>query len=361
MMHDVLQPTAYETVDRVASQIPTFVRLDRGSNGSTVKISFPLLDFYSSTSLSRLRSTTQLATHGGVPQSIGREVEKKVSGLRFKTGSVGLVEAETFFFCFPNIFFCSRVIYQLLQKKWPKFTLGVFLNLTIFWKRIEKSRPNSKFTDSTSGGNKKEAFGKAGFQHKGTTFFICVSRPAHALISASGEKKKQKNFKENASLWTSSRGQVLSSTGAENETDCSTQTVLWRLVEKVNLLVKVVLGSTSLFTVNHGPASLDCYVCRFYWSTGAAQGPIMVDPGTCLRGEIPKKVFSLFVIAFGGPNIDLDREEGAGGPTIARSLSCARSFAMSVSVRSLVWRERESQLKKAAEEICSSGLPLFVF
>ena len=34
------------------------------------------------------------------------------------------------------------------------------------------------------------------FSGKGTTFFICVSRPAHALISASGEKKK--NFKENA-------------------------------------------------------------------------------------------------------------------------------------------------------------------
>ena len=83
---------------------------------------------------------------------------------------------------------------------------------------------------------------------KGTTFFISVSRPAHALISASGEKKKQKNVKENGSLWTSSRGQVLSSTGAEKETDCSTQTtVLWRLMEKVNLLVKVVLGSTSLF------------------------------------------------------------------------------------------------------------------
>ena len=34
-----------------------------------------------------------------------------------------------------------------------------------------------------------------------------------------------------------------------------------------------------------------------------------------------------------GQNVDLDREEGAGGPTIARSLSCARSFAMSVSAR----------------------------
>ena len=46
-------------------------------------------------------------------------------------------------------------------------------------------------------------------------------------------------------------------------------------------------------------------------------------------------------------------------PTIARSLSCARSFAMSVSERSLVWRERESKLEKAAEEICSSGHPSF--
>ena len=31
-------------------------------------------------------------------------------------------------------------------------------------------------------------------QAKGTTFFICVSRPAHALISASGEKKKNKKI-----------------------------------------------------------------------------------------------------------------------------------------------------------------------
>ena len=29
---------------------------------------------------------------------------------------------------------------------------------------------------------------------KGTTFFICVSRPAHALISESGEKKRTKKI-----------------------------------------------------------------------------------------------------------------------------------------------------------------------
>ena len=43
------------------------------------------------------RWTTQLATHGAAPKSIGREVEKKVSGRRFKAQSVGLVEPETFF------------------------------------------------------------------------------------------------------------------------------------------------------------------------------------------------------------------------------------------------------------------------
>ena len=43
----------------------------------------------------------------------------------------------------------------------------------------------------------------------GTTFFICVSRPAHALISASGEKKKNKKKIQRKSVpldkfaWTS--------------------------------------------------------------------------------------------------------------------------------------------------------------
>ena len=44
--------------------------------------------------------------------------------------------------------------------------------------------------------------------------------------------------------------------------------------------------------------------------------------------------------SFCGQNVHVDREEGAGGPTIARSLSYARSFAMLVSAHSLVWRER---------------------
>ena len=67
-------------------------------------------------------------------------------------------------------------------------------------------------------------------------FYLCFSSSARIDFSLWGEKKKQKKFKENAYLWTSWRGQVLSSTVAEKETDCSTQaTVLWRLMEKVNL------------------------------------------------------------------------------------------------------------------------------
>ena len=61
---------------------------------------------------------------------------------------------------------------------------------------------------------------------------------------------------------------------------------------------KVVLGGTPLFKINHGAVSIDCLVCRYYWSAGVAEGLIMADSGTCLRGEIPQKVF--FVIVFVG-------------------------------------------------------------
>ena len=68
------------------------------------------------------------------------------------------------------------------------------------------------------------------------------------------------------------------------------------------------------------------------------------------------------VIAFGGPNVDLDREEGAGDPTIARSLSCARSFAMSVSARSLVWRERgRANSKKRQKRSAQVDVLCFLF
>ena len=64
-------------VNRVASHISTRAWIAAQKPGSTVRISFPLLDFYSSTFVSRSRSTALLATHGAAPQSIGREVEKK--------------------------------------------------------------------------------------------------------------------------------------------------------------------------------------------------------------------------------------------------------------------------------------------
>ena len=71
---------------------------------------------------------------------------------------------------------------------------------------------------------------------------------------------------------------------------------------------KVVLGSTSLFKMNHGPAGLDCLVCRFYWSTGAAEGLIMKDSGTNLREEVPKKAF-LCVIAVVGKTLTLTEKK----------------------------------------------------
>ena len=71
---------------------------------------------------------------------------------------------------------------------------------------------------------------------------------------------------------------------------------------------KVVLGSTSLFKMNHGPAGLDCLVCRFYWSTGAAEGLMVKDSGTNLREEVPKKVF-LCVIAVVGKTLTLTEKK----------------------------------------------------
>ena len=60
-------------------------------------------------------------------------------------------------------------------------------------------------------------------------------------------------------------------------------------MERVNLLAcfKVVLGGTLLLKMNESPAGLDCLVCRFYWSTGAAEG--LNDSETNLRGDVPKK------------------------------------------------------------------------
>ena len=77
MMHDLLQPTEIALRrSSIASHISKCVWIAAQKPGSTVKISFPLFDFYSLTSLARSRSTTQLATHGAAPKSSGREFEK---------------------------------------------------------------------------------------------------------------------------------------------------------------------------------------------------------------------------------------------------------------------------------------------
>ena len=85
-------------VDRVASHISKRAWIMAQKPGSTVKISFPLLDFYSSISLSWSRSTTQLATNGAAPKSIGREVEKKCPVGASKHGRSGQSKQRPFFF-----------------------------------------------------------------------------------------------------------------------------------------------------------------------------------------------------------------------------------------------------------------------
>ena len=107
---------------------------------------------------------------------------------------------------------------------------------------------------------------------------------------------KKKKFKENAYLWTSSRGQVqqVKKKKKKIQRKCVpldkfawTSTVLDsrrgrdRLLDANNSIMetdgegkfvsfKVVLGGKSLFKMNRGPAGLDFLVCRFYWSTGAS-------------------------------------------------------------------------------------------
>ena len=75
----------------------------------------------------------------------------------------------------------------------------------------------------------------------------------------------------------------------------------------------------------------------------------MRDSSWWIQGQTSeeKSLKSLFLCdSCCGQNVDLDREEGPGGPTIARSLSCACLFAMSASPRSLP-RSREREGSRA--------------
>ena len=144
--------------------------------------------------------------------------------------------------------------------------------------------------------------------HKGT-FFICVSHPAHALISTSGKKKNKKIQRKCVRLdkfaWTST---VLNSRREIDRLLDANDGIMETDGEEKFVSLKVVLGSTSLFKMNHGPTGLDCLVCRFYWSTGGAEGLIMKDSGTNLREEVPKQVF-LCVIAVVGKTLTLTEKK----------------------------------------------------
>ena len=113
---------------------------------------------------------------------------------------------------------------------------------------------------------------------------------------------------------------------------------------------KVVLGSTSLFKINHSPAGIDCLVCRFYWSTGAAEGLIMKDSGTNLRRRRSKKMFVCDSCC--GQNVDLDREEG-NLRSYHRSITLLPMFVRYVgecALTATVWRKRERERERGERE-----------
>ena len=123
-------------------------------------------------------------------------------------------------------------------------------------------------------------------------------------------------------------------------------------MEKVKLLVSKLCVAVHRSSTESQPLSIA-------WSVAFIGAQEQLTDSSRVSEE--KSLKKSFCTRFCGQNVDLDREEGAGVPTIARSLSCAPSFSMSVSARSLVWKERKSNLEKTAEEISSSGHPLFFF
>ena len=96
-MHDLLQPTEI-VVRRSSSVVRLYVRLDRGSKAWVNSqdllpfASFLLVDF--SLAIASDDATGNARSGAKNYQTRSR---KKVSSRRFKTRSVGLVEAETFF------------------------------------------------------------------------------------------------------------------------------------------------------------------------------------------------------------------------------------------------------------------------
>ena len=145
-------------VDRVASHISTCTWIAAQKPGSTVKISFSLLDFYSSTSLSRSWSTTQLATHGAAPKSIGSEVEKSVRSVLQNT--VGRVSRSRDLFLFgltnffqpkgPAIKLEKPVAREKKKRKKERGRLGQTYNFSPFSVHFETSLENQHSLSLTS-------------------------------------------------------------------------------------------------------------------------------------------------------------------------------------------------------------------
>ena len=103
--------------------------------------------------------------------------------------------------------------------------------------------------------------------------FVFLVQRTHWFQPLARKKKKKKFQRKCAPLdkfaWTSTalnsrreRDRLLDANNSNMETDGEGKFVSF----------KVVLGGTSLFKMNHGPAGLECRVCRFYWSTGASWG-----------------------------------------------------------------------------------------
>ena len=128
-------------------------------------------------------------------------------------------------------------------------------------------------------------------------------------------------------LWTSSRGQVLSSTVAEKEIDCSTQNNSIMKTDQEGKFVsfKVVLGGTPLFKMNHGAVSMPglSLLLERWSSQGTHHGEFRdMFP----RRNIPK---FFFVIAFVGSFKALtltEKKELDVPPSLDHSLAYVRSL-----------------------------------
>ena len=187
--------------------------------------------------------------------------------------------------------------------------------------------------------------------------FLFVSHPAHALISASGEKKKDEKIQRKCvSLdnftWTSAvldsrreRGRLLDANNSNMETEGEGKFVSF----------KAILGSTSLFKMNHSPAGLNCLAGVAF--IGSLEQ--LKDPSWQIQGQISEEKFlkTFFCVCDSccEQNVDLDREDRRSWRSYHRSITLLSTFVCYVgecALTATIWRERESYLENAAKDIC---------